>query len=365
MAVVVSDNPDLALNANVSTYLPADEYLLRIRGTGRGDPLGNGYTNYGCIGSYLITGSVVGGVKPIRFTLAENSPIGSNVGTVIPRNNHDGGTLTFAIASGNQNSAFAIDSTTGIITVANSAALDYEALSLRWDELATIELFVSITDINNPTLNESLRTVITVTNINESPTITGGAMTILEHTLLGTKVIQVLGSDADRFDFPTYSIVSGNAGNVFDIDSATGQITVAADIDVSTNTTYHLTIRATDQGAPPLTATATVSITVINTVAGIQPGQIVRTYFDNINGGTVANLTGNTKFPNNPDSQEFLASFDGGDHGDKYGSNCPCKCRRVYQSLRLDGKVVTAIGPDLSDRWELLLYRSPPQRRWW
>lgn len=318
--VVASNNPDTGINATMTATLAAGEYLLRIRGTGRGDPLGDGYTDYGSLGSYLITGSVTGGVKSERFSIAENSANGSAVGTVVPRNNHAGASLTYAIASGNTGGAFSINPATGALTVANSAILNYEALSLRWDDPATIELFVTITNASNPSLNENLRTVVTVLNSNETPTLTGGAVSMLEHTLTGTKVFKVSASDSDPFDFPTYSITAGNTGGVFTIHPNTGQITVAAYIDVAANTVYNLTVQVADQGAPALTATANVAVTVVNITNGYEPGKIVRTYFESISGGTVANLTGNAKFPNTPDSEQFLTSFDGVEHGDNFGS---------------------------------------------
>ena len=43
-----------------------------------------------------------------------------------------------------------------------------------------------------------------------------------------------------------------------------------------------------------------------------KPGAVVRSFYENITGSTVATLTGNAKFPANPDSQETLTSFDGG-----------------------------------------------------
>jgi autotransporter-associated beta strand protein len=319
-SIISSANPDLDITATVTADLPAGEYLLRVRGTGRGDPLGDGYTNYGSLGAYLISGSVSGGLKPERFTISENSPNGSLVGTVIPRNAHSGATLGYAIASGNTGGAFTIDPLTGAITVSNNATLNYEALSLRWDDPATFELFVTINNPNDPSLNENLRTVITVANLNEVPTVTGGAASILENTYPGTQVFKVTGSDPDRFDFPLFSITAGNTGNVFSINSGTGQITVAANIGVSATTVYNLTVRATDKGSPALTSTANVAVTVISTEDGYQPGRIVRTYFEGITGSTVASLTGNAKFPNNPDSQEYLTSFDGLSHGDTFGS---------------------------------------------
>ena len=273
--VVVSDNPDLALNAAVSANLAAGEYLLRVRGVGRGNPLVDGYTNYGSLGSYLISGSVVGGVKSQRFTIVENRSNGSAVGSVVPRNNHGAASFAYAITSGNTHGAFAINPATGAITVANGVALNYEALSLRWDDPATFEMFVTITDAANPSLNENLRTVVTVANVNEAPSATGGTATLVEHTPVGTNVFQVPASDPDRFDFVSYSIAGGNIANVFAIDANTGQITVAADIAVAADTVYHLSVQVTDQGTPALSTFVNVDITV-SKVAGGAPTAPIR-----------------------------------------------------------------------------------------
>lgn len=321
--LVATANPDAALSATVAATLAAGDYTLRVSGVGRGDPLVDGYTAYDSLGAYLITGTVAGGVKPDRFTIAENTANGTAVGTVVPRNSHGANPLAFAITSGNGTGAgaFALNASTGTLTVADVAQMNYEALSLRWDDLATFELFVSITDATNPTLNETVRVVVTVTDVNEPPTVSGGSATMLEHTQTGTKILKVTGSDPDRFEFPVFSITAGNTGGAFAIDASTGQITVAADTTAATQSVYNLTVQVADHGTPVLTATAAVTITVIAIPAGYTPGKIVRTYFENIGSGTlVSNLTGNAKFPNNPDSQEFLTAFDGGAHGDNFGS---------------------------------------------
>ena len=321
--LVATANPDAALSATVAATLAAGDYTLRVSGVGRGDPLVDGYTAYDSLGAYLITGTVAGGVKPDRFTIAENTANGTAVGTVVPRNSHGANPLAFAITSGNGTGAgaFALNASTGTLTVADVAQMNYEALSLRWDDLATFELFVSITDATNPTLNETVRVVVTVTDVNEPPTVSGGSATMLEHTQTGTKILKVTGSDPDRFEFPVFSITAGNTGGAFAIDASTGQITVAADTTAATQSVYNLTVQVADHGTPVLTATAAVTITVIAIPAGYTPGKIVRTYFENIGNGTlVSNLTGNAKFPNNPDSQEFLTAFDGGAHGDNFGS---------------------------------------------
>ena len=59
------------------------------------------------------------------FSLAENSPIGTVVGT-IEASDPDGDTLTYTILSGNTGQAFGLGYATGILSVAIVHALDYE-----------------------------------------------------------------------------------------------------------------------------------------------------------------------------------------------------------------------------------------------
>lgn len=319
--LVTSDNPDFGINATISTNLPAGEYLLKVSGVGRGDPLGNGYTDYASLGSYLIGGSVTGGVKPDRFTIAENSPASATVGSVAARVGHGGSALTWSIESGNSGGAFAINPANGQITVASPAALDFEALSLRWDDPPAIELFVRIADSANPALDEMVRVVVTVSNVNEPPSVSGASLSLLERTRIGTPLLTLSGTDGDRFDFPSFSITGGNANGWFAIDPGTGELSVSGAIEVAAQTPVSLTVQVVDQGSPQQSATATVNLTIVNIATGYEPGGVMRTYFEGINGSSVSNLTAATaKWPDNPNSEEFLDAFDGAEHGDNFGS---------------------------------------------
>lgn len=316
---ITSANPATALPATVTATLPAGDYTLRVNGTGYGNPLTTGYSNYGVIGAYLISGTVSNGVKPQRFNVAENVANATAVGSVTPRNSHGSNTLTYSISSGNTGGAFAINAATGAITVADRTKLNYEALSSRWDVPAVIPMFVTITDAANPSLNETIRVSVTITNLNEPPTITGGASTVIARTAVGTALLSVTASDPDPLDYVTFSIPAGNTGGAFAID-AFGRITVAATLDPSTTTTYALTVRATDQGTPALTADAMVNVTVVPLAAGYTPGTIADAYYENINGTNISDLTGNANFPSNPNSEVTLTSANDADHGDNYGS---------------------------------------------
>lgn len=288
LGVVVSNNPDLDVKATLATTLVAGEYLLRVRGTGRGSPPTDGYTNYGCLGAYLLGGTVNASVLPDRFTIAENSANGSAVGTVAARSNHGGASLTWSIAGGNVQGAFAINPATGQLTVANAAALDYETLSTRWDDPATFELFVSIADASNPSLNESIRTVVTVSAVNEPPVISNGSFTVYEAVSIGSVVGAITAGDPDRFDFPTLSITSGNTGGRFAIDAATGSIKTAASLSAPSDTTYTLTVSAQDQGSPALSATATYTVLVKKYVPSYssRSGGYTVARFAEVGGGT-------------------------------------------------------------------------------
>ncbi|MBO9201283.1 MULTISPECIES: beta/gamma crystallin-related protein [Niastella] len=58
--VVTSSNPT-ALTANLSATLAAGTYYVSITGVGYGDPATTGYTNYGSLGYYSISGNIAGG----------------------------------------------------------------------------------------------------------------------------------------------------------------------------------------------------------------------------------------------------------------------------------------------------------------
>jgi PKD repeat protein len=55
--VLQASDSTSALNASVAATVQAGTYYLRIDGVGSGEPLSTGYSDYGSIGNYLITGS--------------------------------------------------------------------------------------------------------------------------------------------------------------------------------------------------------------------------------------------------------------------------------------------------------------------
>ena len=78
--IVGTINPQDSLSAEIDANLPAGRYFLRIDGVGRGDPKSDGYSEYGSIGQYAITGSMPTGKSAIVNVVESNAVVASNVG---------------------------------------------------------------------------------------------------------------------------------------------------------------------------------------------------------------------------------------------------------------------------------------------
>ncbi len=169
------------------------------------------------------------------FSIPENSINGYAVGTVNADDEDDGDSFTFSTTD----STFAVDLNSGEITVIDTAQLDFE----------TTTPFVVTIEADDGDLVGSEDITITLTNVNEAPTIPNGQnFTIVGFSENGTAVGQVNSSDPDAGDDVTFTIVGGNPNNAFVIDGNSGQITVGNknQLDFDVTPQFNLTVRATD-----------------------------------------------------------------------------------------------------------------------
>ncbi|HUP24611.1 MAG TPA: cadherin domain-containing protein, partial [Thermoanaerobaculia bacterium] len=189
------------------------------------------------------------------FSIDENSANGTSVGTVAANDPDAGQTHSFAITAGNTGGAFAIGAATGEITVANSAALDFETTP-------TFSLTVEVTDDSTPALTGSTTVTVNLNDVNEQPAPTGGPFSIDENSANGTSVGTVAANDPDAGQTHSFAITGGNTGGGFAIGAATGEITVAnsAALDFETTPVFSLTVEVTDDGTPALSGSTTVTV---------------------------------------------------------------------------------------------------------
>jgi hypothetical protein len=185
------------------------------------------------------------------FSVAENSPLGTTVGTVTASDPDTGDVLGYAITAGNESGAFAIDPLSGEITVAG--ALDFESLP-------QYVLTVTVSDDADPALSDTATVTIDLTDLNEAPTADDAGFSVAENSPLGTTVGTVTASDPDTGDVPGYAITAGNESGAFAIDPLSGEITVAGALDFESLPQYVLTVTVSDDADPALSDTATITI---------------------------------------------------------------------------------------------------------
>jgi len=189
------------------------------------------------------------------FTLDENAGNGTAVGSVAGVDPDAGQSLTYSITSTSLLGAFSINASTGQITVLNNAQLNFEAAS-------QIVLTVTATDNGTPSRSASGQITINLRDLNERPLLAAQSFGVNENSANGTVVGQVVASDVDAGQNLTYSMMSGNTGGAFSINSATGRISVAntAILDFESTPTFFVTVRVADNGSPSLFRDAVMTI---------------------------------------------------------------------------------------------------------
>jgi hypothetical protein len=280
-------------------------------------------------------------------SLAENSAPATAVYDVYETftgtdSDRDGQALTYSITAGNTGGAFTIDPATGVITVANPAALDFETTPV-------FNLTVQATDGATP---DTAVITVNLVNLNDNaPQIDDATAAALpENSPFGTAVYNVneafTGTDLDR-DGQTlaYSITAGNTGGAFAIDPATGAITVANPValDFETNPVFTLTVNATD-GTLSDTAQITVSVVDVN-----EPPVLVANAGLTVNEGTGATITAAQLAVADPDNGAPQLVYTVGTapaNGTLYLSGVPVLAGGTFTQDDLDSGRVTYVHDD-------------------
>ncbi|MDP1700574.1 MAG: cadherin domain-containing protein, partial [Aestuariivirga sp.] len=203
------------------------------------------------------------------ITIAENT---TAVTTVTSTDPDAGATRTYSISGGADASKFTINSATGVL--AFISAPDFEAATdVGGNNVYDVQVRVS-----DGSLTDTQSIAVTVTNVNEAPTIvsindgtsavaalgfaTTAAISVAEGT---TAVGTVIASDPDAGAVLTYSIVGGADAAKFSINAATGVLSFLsapdfeAPADSGADNSYEVQIRVSDG---TLSDTRTVEVTV-------------------------------------------------------------------------------------------------------
>ena len=199
------------------------------------------------------------------FSIDENSANTTSVGTVAATDADSDAvnSFTWSIADGNDNNAFAINSSTGEITVADANQLDYEITPTSYN------LSITVSDATNTSSAETV--TININDLNDNtPLITASqSFSIDENSVNGSAIGTVIATDADASPttYQDWTITSGDTNNAFDINSSSGEITVAdaSQLDYETEpNSYNLSITVSDGSTTSSAETVTINVTDLN-----------------------------------------------------------------------------------------------------
>uniref|UniRef100_A0A3Q3JKS0 Cadherin, EGF LAG seven-pass G-type receptor 3 n=1 Tax=Monopterus albus TaxID=43700 RepID=A0A3Q3JKS0_MONAL len=185
----------------------------------------------------------------------------------------------YNIISGNSRGQFSIDSVTGEIQVV--ASLDFESER-------EYTLRVRAQDNGRPPLSNNTGIVsVQVTDVNDNPPIfvsTPFQASVLESAPVGSSILHIQAIDTDSGDNARleYRLTGTSSDTPFIINSATGWVTVSSILDRESVEHYFFGVEARDYGMPPLSATASVTITVMD-VNDNRPEFLQKEYYARLN----------------------------------------------------------------------------------
>ncbi|KAK7101767.1 hypothetical protein V1264_020097 [Littorina saxatilis] len=217
-------------------------------------------------------------------TVQENVANFTKVATVqaVDTDTGPAGTVVYTAVSGNGMALFAVDSDTGDVTTTGN--IDREVRN-------RYSLVIQASDGGTPSLSSTALVDITIEDLNDNaPKFTPEdfIVNVREDVGVGVSVTTVTAADAD-------SAASNNvfsyvlADTHFEVDAATGVVTVKATLDRETKSEHVLKIEAPDSGAPSLTGTATVTVIVddVNDNTPVITGIYTPTVPENTATGTI------------------------------------------------------------------------------
>lgn len=200
------------------------------------------------------------------YSVSESSTIGTAVGNLAATDGDPGTTFSnWTITGGNNAAVFAINSSTGALSIVNTAGLDYETTT-------AYSLTITVSDGVNTSLPQTVSIAVLPVNDN-TPVISsngGGATAAISIAENAMAVTTVTATDADLpSQTLTYSISGGADAPKFSINSTTGALTFLtapdydAPADSGANNVYDVIVRASDGASIDIQAIA-VTVTPVN-----------------------------------------------------------------------------------------------------
>lgn len=217
------------------------------------------------------------------FSIPENAPADTFVGklTAVDRDIGRNAELSFTLSSQTQD--FTIDTRNGfiktlrpfdreaLVKVSRNAEASGEDGSLRGSMAGNYMLLeATVSDNGIPRLQDKVKVKVIVTDVNDNaPEFLRAPyhVTISEGASEGTHITHVFTQDADEGlnGDVYYSLAKGNEAGQFNLDSATGQLSLGRRLDRESQEIHHLIVVAKDAALKhPLSSNASITIVVLD-----------------------------------------------------------------------------------------------------
>jgi hypothetical protein len=191
--------------------------------------------------------------KTPTFTVDENVPAGTFVGTVTASDIDVDDTLTYSI--NDPTDTFVMDPVTGTITVKADSTIDYETKN---------EYTVTVVVTDKYGYTDTATVTIKVNDVNEAPVVPDQTITVKEDAEVGSEVGHIKASDPDtltpEYSHLTYELVGESEQFIVKED---GTVVLKKELDYETDSVYVIKVRVTDG---ELADTALVTVKVGNVI---------------------------------------------------------------------------------------------------
>ena len=189
-----------------------------------------------------------------NFPIAEDATPPTIVG-IAPATDEDDDAITYSILQ-DEEQPFTIDESTTEIEV--QGPLDYE----------TQNEYSLVVQATHPQSAATTTTVtITVTDVAEPPAFETNSydFSVPEDAAAGQDIGTISATDQDANDTLTYAIISGNETGTFRLTTAESgvQLSVTTALDYEAESTYSLTVEATDITGRSTTTTLVITVTEV------------------------------------------------------------------------------------------------------
>jgi hypothetical protein len=243
-------------------------------------------------------------------TVAEGAANGTAVGITAQSTDVNGPGVTYSLTGDTSGGGFAINSTTGVVTVANSSKIDYET--------APGHIYSVNVTASDGALSSSQSFSIAVTDVASStPTDTNNATNIIAEGAANGSTVGITASSTDPNGPAASYALTDNAGGRFAINSTTGVVTVAngAAIDFETapgaGHTYSITVQGSS-GALSSTQNFTIGVTDVAPSAPSDSDNSTNSVFEGAANGTAVGITASSSDPGGGPAPTFTLTDNAG-----------------------------------------------------